>query len=210
MGGKALFCQCPVQEGDHHGTRAVPVGIKTGFGDAVGDALLHRPEDGIEIEAVPGNVHEGILTLLAAVFAHGARENVTQGRDLLLRGQDLAADGTLLAVGQTRFRAGGGFAGEKLAGVAQRIGQLCNVAVAALAGVGGEAALGAGGRCDGGAVAVLSKKTVMSALVPAVGSVTSTCTRSVPTSGKDMGTAALCRPPLVWVGCSTGLGWDRA
>ena len=74
---------------------------------SIGDAVFHSPQDGINVEAVLWNIHEGILTGCVTAAAAGAVPVVTQSGDLLLGDQDLAADGALRALGQAGLGAGG-------------------------------------------------------------------------------------------------------
>ena len=90
--------------------------------------------------------HEFIGTLGGAggmdlVILHDLAGSVIQSGNDLLGNQDLAADGTHLALGQTGGGAGGRHGRDDLLGVAQRCDHIVNVDVAAeLAGVGGAAA----------------------------------------------------------------------
>ena len=93
-----------VQEGHRLGAGDIHVGAEGGGGGAGGEAVLDRPQDIVDVPAVLGNVHKGVVPGCIAADTAGALPLVTQGGSL---------------VG--------------------------NVAVAALAGVGGVAGLGAGG-----------------------------------------------------------------
>ena len=79
------------EEGDHMGAHAGAVGVEGGGGGAAGDAVFHRPEDGIIEEAALGDIGEGVAPDLAAAEAGIALPVVVQGRHG--PGLDLAAAG---------------------------------------------------------------------------------------------------------------------
>ena len=81
---------------------------------------------------------------------------MAQSGNNLLGDQSLAADGALLALGQAVLGAGSGNCGDNFLGVAQSSSLVSDIGVAADgAGIGGEAALGAGGSSHSSIVAVL-------------------------------------------------------
>ena len=72
------LCVGAVEEGDDLGTVADGVGTEGGLGQAVGNAVLSRPDDGLLIEAARNHIVEGVAAL-GGGSAHGTPQ---EGDDL--------------------------------------------------------------------------------------------------------------------------------
>ena len=142
------------------------MGLGAGFGAGGGHGVLGRQVILAEVAQsihVPGlgfmadRALAGVLALLVFGGRSGlcpVAPGVAGGIDGLLRHGDLAADGALLALGEAGFGAGGCHGGDGLLGVAGGRYLVVGVAVAARAGVGGEAFFRAGGGRDNSAILV--------------------------------------------------------
>ena len=109
----------PPQHRDDLSSQQITVGVEGGLGGTVGDTVLHSPLHGIKEEVTGLHIlKEGLGGGIAAA-ALAVDEVVAQSGDDLLSNQSLAADRTLLALGQAGFGASGSNSGDDLLGVTQ-------------------------------------------------------------------------------------------